>query len=155
MGDFSIARNIKLCFITFILHHAGCSDKSISFTSPSAGYHSGNLIVPIGSSKIHCDPPKEYEPQKGKTVATIFIYLAIFILNVYICLVLSFCHKLCRLKPCWTDINIRVQTCMRRVYCHAIFILLLFICLYLLKLIILSFGVFWHKRGYFFRRVYF
>ncbi|XP_022174657.1 rho GTPase-activating protein 21-B isoform X5 [Myzus persicae] len=47
-----------------ITSFSSCSDKSISFTSPSAGYHSGNLIVPIGSSKIHCDPPKEYEPQK-------------------------------------------------------------------------------------------
>jgi len=63
------------CFITFFLH-SGSSDKSISFTSPSAGFHSGNLIVPIGSSKIHCDPPKEYEPQKGKTYERyIFIYI--------------------------------------------------------------------------------
>jgi len=63
------------CFITFFLH-SGSSDKSISFTSPSAGFHSGNLIVPIGSSKIHCDPPKEYEPQKGKTYERyIYIYI--------------------------------------------------------------------------------
>ncbi|XP_060871749.1 rho GTPase-activating protein 21-B isoform X7 [Metopolophium dirhodum] len=47
-----------------ITSYSSSSDKSISFTSPSAGFHSGNLIVPIGSSKIHCDPPKEYEPQK-------------------------------------------------------------------------------------------
>lgn len=43
------------------------SEKSISFGS-TAGYHCGNLIVPIGSNKIHCDPPKEYEQQKGKTL---------------------------------------------------------------------------------------
>ncbi|XP_026815704.1 rho GTPase-activating protein 21-B isoform X8 [Rhopalosiphum maidis] len=47
-----------------ITSYSSSSDKSISFTSPSVGYHSGNLIVPIGSNKIHCDPPKEYEPQK-------------------------------------------------------------------------------------------
>lgn len=43
------------------------SDVSIAFTSPTTRYHSGNLIVPIGSNKIHCDPPKNYEQQKGKT----------------------------------------------------------------------------------------
>ncbi|XP_022174658.1 rho GTPase-activating protein 21-B isoform X6 [Myzus persicae] len=52
-----------------ITSFSSCSDKSISFTSPSAGYHSGNLIVPIGSSKIHCDPPKEYEPQKDESIS--------------------------------------------------------------------------------------
>ncbi|XP_015366811.1 PREDICTED: uncharacterized protein LOC107163753 isoform X10 [Diuraphis noxia] len=52
-----------------ITSYSSCSDKSISFTSPSAGYHSGNLIVPIGSSKIHCDPPKEYEPQKDESIS--------------------------------------------------------------------------------------
>ncbi|VVC36190.1 Hypothetical protein CINCED_3A002952 [Cinara cedri] len=49
----------------------GSSEKSISFTSPPAGvagYHSGNLIVPIGSSKIHCEPPKEYE-QKDESIS--------------------------------------------------------------------------------------
>jgi hypothetical protein len=52
-----------------ITSYSSCSDKSISFASPSAGYHSGNLIVPIGSSKIHCDPPKEYEPQKDEPIS--------------------------------------------------------------------------------------
>ncbi|KAL4113090.1 hypothetical protein QTP88_016778 [Uroleucon formosanum] len=52
-----------------ITSYSSSSDKSISFTSPSAGYHSGNLIVPIGSSKIHCDPPKEYEPQKDEPIS--------------------------------------------------------------------------------------
>ncbi|XP_025195572.1 rho GTPase-activating protein 21-B isoform X8 [Melanaphis sacchari] len=47
-----------------ITSYSSSSDKSISFSSPSVRYHSGNLIVPIGSNKIHCDPPKEYEPQK-------------------------------------------------------------------------------------------
>lgn len=138
--------------------HAGCSDKSISFTSPSAGYHSGNLIVPIGSSKIHCDPPKEYEPQKGKTLRTIFIpiYLAIFILNVYNCLVLSFCHILCRLKSCWTDKNTSSDLHDKGVLSCNIYIIIIIICLFvnLLNLTI-SFGVFWQKRGYFSRRVYF
>ncbi|XP_060871751.1 rho GTPase-activating protein 21-B isoform X9 [Metopolophium dirhodum] len=53
-----------------ITSYSSSSDKSISFTSPSAGFHSGNLIVPIGSSKIHCDPPKEYEPQKEEERTT-------------------------------------------------------------------------------------
>ncbi|XP_060871744.1 rho GTPase-activating protein 21-B isoform X2 [Metopolophium dirhodum] len=52
-----------------ITSYSSSSDKSISFTSPSAGFHSGNLIVPIGSSKIHCDPPKEYEPQKDESIS--------------------------------------------------------------------------------------
>jgi hypothetical protein len=52
-----------------ITSYSSSSDKSISFTSPSTGYHSGNLIVPIGSSKIHCDPPKEYEPQKDESIS--------------------------------------------------------------------------------------
>ncbi|XP_060835838.1 rho GTPase-activating protein 21-B isoform X10 [Rhopalosiphum padi] len=53
-----------------ITSYSSSSDKSISFTSPSVGYHSGNLIVPIGSNKIHCDPPKEYEPQKEEERTT-------------------------------------------------------------------------------------
>ncbi|XP_060835837.1 rho GTPase-activating protein 21-B isoform X9 [Rhopalosiphum padi] len=52
-----------------ITSYSSSSDKSISFTSPSVGYHSGNLIVPIGSNKIHCDPPKEYEPQKDESIS--------------------------------------------------------------------------------------
>lgn len=49
-----------ICNVFFF--YAG-SDKSFSFST--AGYHSGNMIVPIGSNKIHCEPPKEYEEQKG------------------------------------------------------------------------------------------
>ncbi|XP_025409051.1 rho GTPase-activating protein 21-B isoform X2 [Sipha flava] len=45
------------------------SDKSMSFTKAASGYHSGNLIVPIGSSKLHCDPPKEYDGQKAEPIA--------------------------------------------------------------------------------------
>ncbi|XP_025195574.1 rho GTPase-activating protein 21-B isoform X10 [Melanaphis sacchari] len=53
-----------------ITSYSSSSDKSISFSSPSVRYHSGNLIVPIGSNKIHCDPPKEYEPQKEEERTT-------------------------------------------------------------------------------------
>ncbi|XP_025195573.1 rho GTPase-activating protein 21-B isoform X9 [Melanaphis sacchari] len=52
-----------------ITSYSSSSDKSISFSSPSVRYHSGNLIVPIGSNKIHCDPPKEYEPQKDESIS--------------------------------------------------------------------------------------
>ncbi|XP_050054853.1 rho GTPase-activating protein 21 isoform X10 [Aphis gossypii] len=54
-----------------ITSYSSSSDKSISFASPSSvRYHSGNLIVPIGSNKIHCDPPKEYEPPKEEERTT-------------------------------------------------------------------------------------
>ncbi|XP_050054847.1 rho GTPase-activating protein 21 isoform X4 [Aphis gossypii] len=53
-----------------ITSYSSSSDKSISFASPSSvRYHSGNLIVPIGSNKIHCDPPKEYEPPKDESIS--------------------------------------------------------------------------------------
>ncbi|XP_050421617.1 rho GTPase-activating protein 21 isoform X3 [Adelges cooleyi] len=42
------------------------SDKSYVDASADVPYHSGNLIVPIGSNKIHCDPPKEFDQSKDE-----------------------------------------------------------------------------------------
>lgn len=125
-------------FLTFLLD-AGSSDKSISFVSPSSvRYHSGNLIVPIGSNKIHCDPPKEYEPQKGKIVQTIFIY--IFILNVIIVWFWAFVMFCVGLNRAGQTTK-RVQTCMKRVFAHTMFIIIIIV--YVFTYLTYNHHIFW------------
>ncbi|XP_050545702.1 rho GTPase-activating protein 21 isoform X15 [Daktulosphaira vitifoliae] len=46
------------------------SDKSCAADTEIVPYHSGNLIVPIGSTKIHCEPPKESESSKDEERTT-------------------------------------------------------------------------------------
>lgn len=73
-----------LTYLSLVFYFIG-SEKSISFTSTTAsGYHSGNLIVPIGSNKIHCEPPKEFEQHKGKSGKTNDIGYSFFYLHVMI-----------------------------------------------------------------------
>ncbi|XP_050545688.1 rho GTPase-activating protein 21 isoform X4 [Daktulosphaira vitifoliae] len=46
------------------------SDKSCAADTEIVPYHSGNLIVPIGSTKIHCEPPKESESSKEESLVS-------------------------------------------------------------------------------------
>lgn len=117
------------------------TDSEKSFTNSTSGYHAGNLIVPIGSNKIHCDPPKEYEQPKGKFWQTSEYGRLFLIFNVNVLSGVSFCRTYC---AGWyitgrTTIRVWCQSDLHEGFCyHAIIIFYYYFLYFFINTVIIN-----------------